>query len=1079
MKFFAEPLAGRRGIYPAAFLGALLTLCGSTAGAQSISIAVDANANKLPINPLIYGVAFGATSDLTDLNAPINRSGGDSETCYNWELNATNLGSDWYFESQPGSGSTPGEDADSFIQSTQAAGAQPMLTVPMLGWVANLGSGGTALDSFSVAKYGAQTATDPYWPDAGNGILASTGAYVDNDPSDASVTADVAYQQGWVNHLVDTWGTAAKGGLGYYLMDNESSIWFTTHRDVHPIGAKMDEILGDIENYAGMVKSIDPSALVVGPEEWGWTGYFYSGYDQWYASINGWGGTLPDRAAHNNMDYIPYLLQQLNAYQQANGTRLLDVLSVHWYPEGGEFSDDNSTTTDLLRNQSTRSLWDPNYVDQSWVNAEVYLIPRMQNWVSTYYPGTQTAITEYNWGAEDYMNGATTQADIYGIFGRQGLDMATRWEVPPSGTPTYNAMKMYRNYDGNDSTFGDTSVSDTVPDPDDVSSFAALRSSDNALTIMVINKQLTTDQQISLSVANFNGSGTAQTWQLASSNPIERIADTPVTANVLTATLPAQSITLFILPPSGSTVPPPAAPAGLIAGAASGEVVLDWDENSAATSYDVLRATSSTGTFVSIGTVAVSTDTDRTVTNGTTYYYEVTAVNSAGTSGPSNVVSAEPTAANVDNSPYNFETSTQGWVSSGGMITGVETSIAEAYLGAYSLEVDFSGAGADVQTVSVASPATAAGSTVVFHVWIPSGSTLSGIQPYVQQGASGNWLWTGTWTDISELQTNAWNTITVDVPTNAVVPLAQLGVQFVTSGAWTGTCYVDSINWSTTPVTHVLWTSSGGAASLWAYNPASGEFTQNSYGPYGGWTPEAIGDGPDGLTRVLWTTTSGAASIWSVNNSTGAFTQNTFGPYPGWTATAVSVGADNTTHVLWSNASGATSLWNYNTGTGAFAQNGYGPYPGWSARAVADGPDGMTRMLWENASGTASIWDLDNTTGAFTQNSFGPYPGWTSAAISVGADSTTHVLWTNTGGAASVWNYSTATGAFTQSGFGPFPGWSSTSIADSSDGNVQLLWTSTSGAASVWDLDNVSGAFTQNSFGPFAGWAATAVSAYP
>ena len=94
-----------------------------------------------------------------------------------------------------------------------------------------------------------------------------------------------------------------------------------------------------------------------------------------------------------------------------------------------------------------------------------------------YYPGTPIGITEYNWGAEAHINGATTQADILGIFGREGLDMAARWTTPDATTPTYKAMKMYRNYDGNKSTFGDTSVSAAVPNPDNVSAFAAQRSS--------------------------------------------------------------------------------------------------------------------------------------------------------------------------------------------------------------------------------------------------------------------------------------------------------------------------------------------------------------------------------------------------------------------------------------------------------------------------------------------------------------------------------------------------------------------------------------------------------------------------
>ena len=154
-----------------------------------------------------------------------------------------------------------------------------------------------------------------------------------------------------------------------------------------------------------MIKSVDPGAKVIGPEEWGWDGYFYSGYDQQYGAAHGWNGVYPDRAAHGNMDYMPWLLDQLHKYDVAHGTHVLDVFSLHYYPQGDasgdqEFSNDNSSKTQLLRNKSTRSLWDPNYVDASWEsetgNGNVMLIPRMINWVATYYPGLKTAITEYN-----------------------------------------------------------------------------------------------------------------------------------------------------------------------------------------------------------------------------------------------------------------------------------------------------------------------------------------------------------------------------------------------------------------------------------------------------------------------------------------------------------------------------------------------------------------------------------------------------------------------------------------------------------------------------------------------------------
>ena len=242
------------------------------------------------------------------------------------------------------------------------------------------------------------------------------------------MTADVNFQADWVRHLTNRWGTASTGSLRYYLMDNEWSIWHATHRDVHPVGATMDEVLGDFCNYATMVKSIDPKALIAGPEEWGWSGYLYSGYDQQYGATHGW-SSQPDRAAHGGQDFAPWFLRQVQQRSQTAGKRLIDVFSLHYYPQGGEsLNNDISTATQLLRNRSTRSLWDTNYVDQSWINSIVMLIPRMKSWVAANYPGTLTGITEYNWGADDHMNGATAQADVLGIFGREKV-----WISPRAG----------------------------------------------------------------------------------------------------------------------------------------------------------------------------------------------------------------------------------------------------------------------------------------------------------------------------------------------------------------------------------------------------------------------------------------------------------------------------------------------------------------------------------------------------------------------------------------------------------------------------------------------------------------------
>ena len=528
-------------------LGVLLS-AGLLQSQGGITVRIDVAANRHAIDPRIYGVAYPDANALSDLRVPVNRWGGNATTRYNWQLNASNRASDWYFESIGSSSSTSGADADAFVGQTKSAGAQAILTIPTIGWVANLGPSRSKLAGFSIAKYGPQTGNDWQWfPDAGNGILASTGLPISgNDPNDADVPATPAFQQGWLQHLVSTFGHAASGGVRYYILDNEPSIWFSTHRDVHPSGPKMSEIVADTVAYGTMIKSVDPGSLVMGPEEWGWSGYFFSGYDQQYGVTHGW-SFLPDRSANNNWDYIPWYLNQLQQHDATTGQRLLDILSVHFYPQGGEFSNDTSVSAQQLRNRSTRALWDPNYVDESWIGTQVSLIPRLENWVSTYYPGTKVAITEYNWGAESHINGATTLADILGIFGREGLDLATYWTTPSTGTPAYNAMKLYRNYDGRGSSFGETSVAAVVPNPDEVSVFAAQRAADNALTIVAVNKDLSTAFPVTLQLANFTAETSAQAWQLTATNVITPLSDVPMSGSTLSTTLPAQSITLFVV----------------------------------------------------------------------------------------------------------------------------------------------------------------------------------------------------------------------------------------------------------------------------------------------------------------------------------------------------------------------------------------------------------------------------------------------------------------------------------------------------------------------------------------------------
>ncbi len=96
--------------------------------------------------------------------------------------------------------------------------------------------------------------------------------------------------------------------------------------------------------------------------------------------------------------------------------------------------------------------------------------------------------------------------------------------------------------------------------------------------------------------------------------------------------------------PSGASIP--AVPAGLAAVGGNAQVSLTWSASSGATGYHVKRATTSGGPYTQIAAPTSSSYTDTSVTEGTTYYYVVSAFDSAGESANSVQVNAVPNAAN-------------------------------------------------------------------------------------------------------------------------------------------------------------------------------------------------------------------------------------------------------------------------------------------------------------------------------------------------------------------------------------------------------------------------------------------------
>ncbi|MFD1047433.1 DJ-1/PfpI family protein [Kibdelosporangium lantanae] len=135
-------------------------------------------------------------------------------------------------------------------------------------------------------------------------------------------------------------------------------------------------------------------------------------------------GPGADSAAHGGLNLSQWYLKNMKDYSDAHGgRRYLDYFDQHFYPQ---ISGAKDPETNALRLRSIRSLWDPTYVEESWigpsgVNAPpLQFIRTMKSWIAQYNPGTKTAITEYNWGALDDINGALAEADILVIPGGPG-----------------------------------------------------------------------------------------------------------------------------------------------------------------------------------------------------------------------------------------------------------------------------------------------------------------------------------------------------------------------------------------------------------------------------------------------------------------------------------------------------------------------------------------------------------------------------------------------------------------------------------------------------------------------------------
>lgn len=425
---------------------------------RDVLMAIDCKRDAPKISPLIYGIAFDVRLDAKQtqqwqVGASARRWGGNATSTYNWQIgNAWNTSNDWFFHNVNFTDNR-NYTYRVFLEDNLSHRVDSVMTVPMLGWVAK----DSYSYSFPVSVFGPQRRVDPYNPDIGDGFKADGKPIISGSPTRSSVEAAPEFVGKWVAQMRAEDKQRGIRAVKMYILDNEPALWNSTHLDVHPQPVTYDELIERTISYGTAVRKADPETPIAGPAEWGWPNYFFSAAD---AAVSY--KLKPDRIAHGDVPLLAYYLRKLREHETKTGTRILDVLDLHYYPmeeRVGGAKGGTDPQTAALRIRSTRSLWDPSYIDESWINDSIRLLPRLNELIRDNYPGVKISIGEWNFGAEDHISGGLATAEALGRFTQaENLYSAFYWTYPDKDSPSFWAFRAFRNFDGAGGKFLDYSM---------------------------------------------------------------------------------------------------------------------------------------------------------------------------------------------------------------------------------------------------------------------------------------------------------------------------------------------------------------------------------------------------------------------------------------------------------------------------------------------------------------------------------------------------------------------------------------------------------------------------------------------
>lgn len=534
-----------RFLHVSAALAVILGVAMSTnafAENSPVEITVTPSEELREISPYIFGVNSGV--DLGAVSAKSFRLGGNRMTAYNWENNMSNAGSDWKNSNDLYLVSGAAEQfrdvpAGAMLNAVEEAreGNVPytLLTLQMAGYVSSNRNGQAKEED---------AAPSGYWYKVEN---RKGGEFAEEPDKDDKTV----YMDELLNYLTTRLG---KSGVQGYSLDNEPGLWRHTHPLLQDGALSCEELIGRSTDLAAVVKDVDGGAEVFGPALFGYSAYVnFAGAPDWneVKSENGYRW------------FIDYYLDEMRNAENANGKRLLDVLDLHYYTEAkgacGERSCSHYDNDDCVkaRLDSVRSLYDPDYREKSWIvdtGAEFFpLLPNVRQSIDEYYPDTKLSFSEYNFGGGDHISGAVCEADTLGIFAEQGVYFAALWAFD-NNEYQLGAINMFTDYDGNGNGFGRTLVK-SEHTGGDISVYSSVDG--DTVKMIVTNRSIHDDTPVSITLSSDKAYESAEVYSLYGDSPLVRQLDGvgEITDNSLTYTLPALSVTEFVIGTPASEEP--------------------------------------------------------------------------------------------------------------------------------------------------------------------------------------------------------------------------------------------------------------------------------------------------------------------------------------------------------------------------------------------------------------------------------------------------------------------------------------------------------------------------------------------